>query len=102
VLLAWAVSSVPTPKGSYTAMAVPRGTGASAEGMPASSRDQSVSSAPAPAGELRQGHVRSLELLADGLMPRLRPTTDEVATVRAFACYVCVCMCVCACVCVSE
>uniref|UniRef100_A0A7S3RBF0 Conserved oligomeric Golgi complex subunit 4 n=1 Tax=Dunaliella tertiolecta TaxID=3047 RepID=A0A7S3RBF0_DUNTE len=32
------------------------------------------------AGDLRQGHIKSLEALADALMPRLRPVMDEMAT----------------------
>jgi hypothetical protein len=34
-----------------------------------------------PTGELRQGHTRALEALAEGLLPRLRPVLDEVAAV---------------------
>ncbi|KAF5839444.1 hypothetical protein DUNSADRAFT_727 [Dunaliella salina] len=32
------------------------------------------------AGDLRQSHIKSLEALADALMPRLRPVMDEIAT----------------------
>ena len=38
-------------------------------------------------GELRQSHVKSLEVLADAIMPRLRPVMDEMATVRGWLLY---------------
>lgn len=39
-------------------------------------------SLPLVTGELRHGHTKALEGVAEGLMPRLRPVLDEVAAVR--------------------